>query len=125
MIFTKTLAVVFIFMWVRWSLPRFRFDQLMNLAWRGLIPISLALLMTTAIVVRLSPARAAGKVGDDNYYLSLDTGTRWPWPTGLLGVSIVVGAMLPSTDTNRKIRVPNSRFLKTPLPAGVVSGSGN
>jgi hypothetical protein len=38
-------------MWVRWSLPRFRFDQLMMLAWRALIPISLALLMMTAIVV--------------------------------------------------------------------------
>ena len=30
--FIKTLIVVFIFMWVRWSLPRFRFDQLMDIA---------------------------------------------------------------------------------------------
>jgi NADH-quinone oxidoreductase subunit H len=49
--FGKTLAIIFIFMWVRWSLPRFRFDQIMNLAWRALIPISLTLLMVTAIVV--------------------------------------------------------------------------
>ena len=32
--FGKTLVIIFVFMWVRWSLPRFRFDQLMMLAWR-------------------------------------------------------------------------------------------
>src|SRR3954466_14808420 len=51
--FGKTLAIIFVFMWVRWSLPRFRFDQLMMLAWRALIPISLALFMVTAVVVFL------------------------------------------------------------------------
>ena len=125
-IFTKTLLIIFIFMWVRWSLPRFRFDQLMNLAWRGLIPISLALLMVTALVVYFAPSHgAAGKMGEPDYYLKLDTGialavANWV----LLAVSIIVGAMLPSTDTNRKIRVPNSRFLKTPVPAGAVAASG-
>src|SRR6185295_17726783 len=42
--FTKTVGIIFVFMWVRWSLPRFRFDQLMGLAWRALIPISLVIL---------------------------------------------------------------------------------
>ena len=54
--FGKTLVIIFVFMWVRWSLPRFRFDQLMMLAWRALIPISLALLMVTAVVIYLMPA---------------------------------------------------------------------
>ena len=49
--FTKTIGIIFIFMWVRWSLPRFRFDQLMQLAWRALIPISLAIVLMTALVV--------------------------------------------------------------------------
>src|SRR5439155_11355314 len=37
--YAKTMLIILIFMWVRWTLPRFRFDQLMNLAWRALIPI--------------------------------------------------------------------------------------
>ena len=69
-LFTKTLMVIFFFMWVRWSLPRFRFDQLMNLAWRGLIPISLALLMVTAIVVYFCGGAAGPErisFGDDDH----------------------------------------------------------
>ncbi len=49
--FVKTVAIIFVFMWVRWSLPRFRFDQIMMLAWRALIPIALAMLMVTSIIV--------------------------------------------------------------------------
>ena len=37
----KIFAVIVFFMWVRWSWPRFRFDQLMNLAWKIMLPLSL------------------------------------------------------------------------------------
>src|SRR5688500_3118941 len=50
-LFGKTLAIIGVFMWVRWSLPRFRFDQIMDLAWRALIPISLGQFFVTAIVI--------------------------------------------------------------------------
>ncbi len=49
------MVIIFVFMWVRWSLPRFRFDQLMMLAWRALIPISLALLLMTALIIYFVP----------------------------------------------------------------------
>jgi NADH-quinone oxidoreductase subunit H len=49
----KTYALIFILMWVRWTFPRVRFDQLMNFSWKVMIPLSLANLVVTAIVVKL------------------------------------------------------------------------
>jgi len=43
--------VLFVFVWVRWTIPRFRYDQVMNLGWRVLFPISMVNLMITAIVI--------------------------------------------------------------------------
>lgn len=47
----KTYFFVFIAMWIRWTLPRIRVDQLMNLGWKGLIPLSLLNLAATGIYV--------------------------------------------------------------------------
>lgn len=43
--------MIFFFIWVRWSLPRFRYDQLMNLGWKVMLPLSLVNIIVTAIVV--------------------------------------------------------------------------
>jgi NADH-quinone oxidoreductase subunit H len=40
-------------MWVRWSTPRFRFDQLMNLGWKGLIPLGIANVLITGTLYHL------------------------------------------------------------------------
>ncbi|MPN48586.1 NADH-quinone oxidoreductase subunit H [bioreactor metagenome] len=47
----KMLFVVFMVIWVRWMWPRFRYDQLMDLGWRRFIPVALANIVLTAVVV--------------------------------------------------------------------------
>ncbi len=47
----KLLAVLFFYIWVRWTLPRFRYDQLMRLGWKGLVPLAMANIVVTGIVV--------------------------------------------------------------------------
>lgn len=48
---TKTVIGILIFMWIRWTLPRFRYDQLMHLGWKTLIPLALINLMVTGALI--------------------------------------------------------------------------
>lgn len=47
----KMLAFMGLFIWVRWMLPRFRYDQLMDLGWRRFLPLALVNIVVTAIVL--------------------------------------------------------------------------
>jgi len=53
-LFAKIFFFIFLFMWVRWTLPRFRYDQLMNLGWKGLIPLAILNIAITGIVMWLT-----------------------------------------------------------------------
>jgi NADH-quinone oxidoreductase subunit H len=50
-LFIKIFAFIFFFMWVRWTIPRFRYDQLMDLGWKTLIPLAIANIVITGIVM--------------------------------------------------------------------------
>jgi NADH-quinone oxidoreductase subunit H len=56
--FGKILMFIFLFMWIRWTLPRFRYDQLMNLGWKVLLPLAIANIIITGFVMLFT-----GKLG--------------------------------------------------------------
>lgn len=52
-LFAKIIFFIFFYMWVRWTLPRFRYDQLMNLGWKILIPLAIANIIITGTAILL------------------------------------------------------------------------
>ena len=52
-LFVKIVIFIFFFMWVRWTIPRFRYDQLMKLGWKMLIPLALINMLVTGFLVLL------------------------------------------------------------------------
>ncbi len=110
--FLKTLCIIFVFMWTRWSLPRFRYDQLMLMAWRGLIPIGLGLLMATAVTMYF--AGGSSQLYRDRGMLDGLTALVFlAMNIAFILAAMVIGRLLPaSPPTNRRITVSNSRFNK-------------
>ncbi len=50
-LFLKIFFFIFLYMWVRWTIPRFRYDQIMDLGWKVLIPLSIVNIVITAAVI--------------------------------------------------------------------------
>lgn len=49
----KVVIFIFVFMWIRWTIPRFRYDQLMNLGWKKMIPLALLNMLLTGALILL------------------------------------------------------------------------
>jgi NADH-quinone oxidoreductase subunit H len=47
----KIAIFIFVFMWIRWTVPRFRYDQLMNLGWKTMIPLALFNMLVTGALI--------------------------------------------------------------------------
>ncbi|MDP5171582.1 MAG: NADH-quinone oxidoreductase subunit NuoH [Bacteroidia bacterium] len=57
---TKTFTIAFTFMWIRWTLPRFKYNQLMDLGWKRLLPLALINLVVVAIGAAIYVFQTAG-----------------------------------------------------------------
>jgi NADH-quinone oxidoreductase subunit H len=104
--FGKVILLVCFAMVIRWTLPRMRYDQVMMMAWQAAIPLSLAVVVLTSVMV----------------YLGL-TGTL-PMLLANIALAVVVLAIypcLPRVNPNRKIPLYGSRF--NPVPGEVVSAA--
>ncbi|MBU0652678.1 MAG: NADH-quinone oxidoreductase subunit H, partial [Proteobacteria bacterium] len=49
----KSYSLVFVIMWLRWTFPRVRFDQLLNISWKALIPLAFINLLVTGGLLKL------------------------------------------------------------------------
>jgi NADH-quinone oxidoreductase subunit H len=49
----KVIFMLFVFLWVRWTIPRFRYDQLMNIGWKVMFPLSLINIVWVAALIMI------------------------------------------------------------------------
>lgn len=92
-VLTKVVLLVILAMFVRWTLPRFRFDQLMRLAWEGMIPTSLLLVLIVSVFVYFA-------------------WTPYLWVGSIVAIVIMAIArpLLPTSSSNKRIELLGSRF---------------
>jgi NADH-quinone oxidoreductase subunit H len=62
--FVKTAIFLFVFIWVRWTLPRFRYDQLMNFGWKFLLPVALTSIVVTGTLWITTGSRLVVGIGN-------------------------------------------------------------
>lgn len=119
----KVLVVLYLYFWLRWTLPRFRYDQLMDIGWKWLIPSALINIALSALGIFLVQAlngwRGLKTIESMSVGLNLTaTGKVVMIVTGLLGL-LITGALLSkinwrSRDFNLKSQRRNIRLVNLP-----------
>ena len=102
MFMLKLLFFIFLFMWIRWTLPRFRYDQLMSLGWKTLLPMSLGYIIVVAAAI----------LGLDMLGMPRD----WRFAMSMFGLNVVVmGLVFWVFDRGRIISPASSRVQQMEL----------
>jgi NADH-quinone oxidoreductase subunit H len=105
--YSKVMLVLCFMMLVRWTLPRVRYDQVLKLCWSSLIPIAMAIVVATSVMVFL--------------------GWTATWQMFLMNLALgvvimVIAPLMPKQDVNHRIPLAGSRF--SPLPGEhVITGA--
>jgi len=102
--FTKVVLSICFMMLIRWTIPRIRYDQVLKLAWQSLIPLSIALVVATSILVYFEKTA---------WYQMLAMNAVFGF------VTLMLLPLLPKSDVNARIPMAGSRF--NPLPGELVS----
>ncbi len=103
--FTKAMASVVFMMFIRWTIPRIRYDQVLKLCWQCLIPLSITILVATSVMIYLGLTSTLPMLGM-NILL-------------LVAVLAIAPVMFNKADVNRRIPLAGSRF--SPLPGVAVA----
>ncbi len=106
-LFGKVVLFMFFYMWVRWTIPRFRFDQLMKLAWRALVPISMGLTAAATLLVYFGVPKM-GVVGKVFWGLTSNL--------AVLLVLMVVLALTRGRVTGRQANLPHVSLVDPAKP---------
>jgi hypothetical protein len=110
----KVLFFIFVFMWVRWTVPRFRYDQVMKLGWQKLLPLAIGNLIFYASLIAPSSKNAAGLAGLPRHPRRRRRGPGWcsstrsknrrltPWPHTVERKPLTLAERtLPAADLRR------------------------
>lgn len=82
----KALFFIFLFMWVRWTVPRFRYDQVMKLGWQKLLPLAIGNLLFYALAIAI-----------------IQLGYGWLWIAGLLAVFIAAFLLILRSSPQKSL----------------------
>ncbi len=97
-LFGKVVLLICFMMVIRWSLPRLRFDQVMQMGWQAMIPLSLVLVLVNTVLVYY------------NFFAMSPTLVMLVSNVAVVALILAVIPFLPRATSNRKIRLSGSRF---------------